>query len=741
MQSCSHRVPSSLPLLLACLTACAPVRAVVGGVFPDRAERWARSVTIYRDAWGVPHVMAPTDAAVVFGLAYAQAEDNFWQVEEDMIRSLGRAAELYGEAGLADDLVRAAFEVERLSREEYAREPAPRRALWDAWAAGINYYLRTHPDVQPRLLRRFEPWYAFTRFRSAAANTRVDGARLGDVLVRPIDAAGAGEWTTALALAPRQPAASLPGDPPQEGEEQHGSNAWAVAPSRTAAGHALLFQNPHVSFFGGGQRYEAHLHSDEGYRVGGFAILGTPMIRTGHNERLGWTHTNTAADDADAFRIEFQDPGEPLVWRYDGGWRTTIPVEATLRVRIDSAVVERRYRFVRTEAGPVVALEDGARAAIRIARFEDGGSLQQWYAMGRAQNLEEFRAALGQTAFPISNTMYADVDGNIMFVQGNAVPRRAAGPDWTRPVDGADPRNEWQGYHSLDELPQLLNPASGWIQNTNASPFFATADSANLDPAAYPSYMAPEPDNARARVSREILSQNTRWTFDEWARAAFDTRMIEAVDHVPAIVDEWERIGAAEPDRAVEVDAAVEALRTWDGISREDSPATTLFVLWFERFRRADADTGEYPRLRHLTEVARELREQWDTVLVPWGEVNRLQRVHTSGRAPFDDDAPSLPTAGAPGWTGIVFNVTGRPGPGGRRRYGISGHTWVGIVEFASQPLARSIVTFGQSADPSSRHFFDQAPLYADGRFKEAWFWPDDVRREAIRTYRPEREH
>ncbi len=727
----------SAPVVLLCVllaAGCAPIRSVVSSVFPDQAERWARTVTIHRDEWGVPHIFAPTDAAVVFGLAYAQAEDNFWQVEEDVVRSIGRAAELYGPDALADDLVRAAFQVEQLSRDEYAREPEARRAMWDAWAAGLNYWLRSHPEARPRLITRFEPWMAFSRFRSASAGTRIDGARLGDVLVFDADADA---WTTAFALGrDRAPASADTStfDP----EPLDGSNAWAIGPKRSASGYALLFQNPHVGFFGGGQRYEAHLHSDEGYRVSGFAILGTPMIRSGHNERLGWTHTNTAADDADAFRVEFPDAQRPLEYRYDGGFRSAEEWEDTLRVRIDTTLVERRFRFRRTHHGPVVRLGDGY-AAIRVARFEDGGSLQQWYAMGKADDFDSFRTALAQTAFPVSNTMYADVAGNIFFVQGNAVPRRAAGPDWTRPVDGADPANDWQGYHDFEELPQLRNPASGWIQNTNATPYLATGDGDNLDAAGYPPYMAPEPDNARARTSRHILDANASWTFEALAAAAFDTRMLEAPDYIPAMVDEWERMGGEDPDRAVPLDAAIEALRNWDGVSQTSSPATTLFVLWLERFRRTNPDTGAFPRLRVLEEVVTKLRADWDTVLVPWGEVNRIQRVHTSGAEPFDDDAPSLPTAGAPGWTGIIFNVTGREGPAGRRRYGVSGHTWVGIVEFGPRPRAKSIVTFGQSADPTSPHYFDQAVLYAVGRFKDAWYWPEDVQRQAMRTYRPGR--
>jgi penicillin amidase len=710
---------------------CTSLRQTVGGLFRTDAERLAEQVVIHRDGWGVPHIVGETDAAVAFGMAYAQAEDNFWQIEEDFIHSLGRAAELYGEEGLAADLVKGAFEVERLSREEYGREPPERRAVWDAYALGLAYYLETHPLVRPRLLARFEPWYVFARFRTVTAGTAVDGVRLGGVVAAPVDeVTGEGSWQP---VGVRDPDARAPvGDVSADG-----SNMWAVAPSRSASGHALLFQNPHVAFFGSGQRYELHIESGEGWHVSGFAILGTPVPRSGHNEHLAWSHTNSAADVADAWTVTFDHPTDPLAYRYAGGWRQAVEWEDTIRVRVDSAVVARRFRFRRTHHGPVVAAADGKAYAVRTARFEEGGSIQQWYALGRARSLDEFRAALSGTAFPISNTMVADRDGNILYVHGNAVPRRDAALDWTVPLDGADSTAEWRGYHALDELPQLLNPGSGWLQNTNATPFLATAEGFNLRPEDYPSYMAREADNGRARVSRAILAADSAWTFEAWERAAFDTRVLEADTAIPPLVDEWERLGAVDPERAYQIDPALDSLRAWNRVSTIESVPMTWFVMWLERMRQADPHAGEWPRLSALEHVLAELRAQWGRTEVAWGEVNRLQRIHTGGAEPFDPARPSLPIAGAPGWAGIVFNFSARPGPDGKQRFGTSGHTWVGIVELAPRVRSRTIVTFGQSADPASPHFFDQAPLYARGEMKDAWFHADEVERAARRSYRP----
>lgn len=696
------------------LTGCAPVRGVLQRVTLGTDERMAQSVTIARDEWGVPTVYGPTDASVAFGLAYAQAEDNYWQVEEDYIHALGRAAGYYGEQFLAADLVKAAFEVERLSREEYAREPAERQAIWNAFAAGLNYYMRTS-GVQPRVITRWEPWMLFAPFRLVSAGTVVNGVRLGRVAQLATGGSGAEE------LEPEPPV--------------NGSNMWAIAPSRSASGHALLFQNPHVGFFGGGQRYEMQLHSEEGWHVRGFTVMGTPMPRSGYNEQLAWSHTNSAADHADAYEVTFDHPTDPLMYRFDGEWRRAVEWQDTLWVNTADGLVQRAFTFRKTHHGPVVSLEDGRGLAVRMARMEEGGSLQQWYDMGRATSLEGFRAALAQRAFPISNTMYADSAGNIFYLHGNAVPVRDTTFDWTRPVDGTTSRTEWRGYHELDQLPQWLNPPSGWLQNSNSTPYRAGSAEA-MDASTFPRYMAPEADNARARRSRAILDADSSWTLDELTAAAFDTRVEIADAELDALVREWEEIGGTNPERAYLLDRPLDRLRAWDRVSTVDSEEMTLFVTWQERLRSGEQD-GAYARFRAFENALDRMRSVHDTIWVSWGSVNRLQRPPLSRVPTFNDDHHSLAVAGAPGWTGMIFAFYSQRQPGTLKRYGTMGHTWVSTVELASPVNARSVVTFGQSGDRSSPHWFDQAPLYARGEMKRAWFTREDVLANARRVYSP----
>jgi acyl-homoserine-lactone acylase len=729
-------------LLMLALPACAPMRALLpaGGV--DPAEHLARTVTVVRDEWGVPTIYGPTDAAVAFGLAYAQAEDNYWQIEEDYIFALGRAAHYYGDSYLANDLVKAAFEVERLSREEYDREPADRRAVWDAFAAGLNYYLRTRPDARPRLISPWEPWMFFARYRLVDEHTVIDGVRLGQVAALVQGTGGTEDGTESEPAILAGDAGDAAGGARRStgstgASFAHGSNMWAIAPARTAGGNALLFQNPHVRFFGDGQRYEMQVHSDAGWHVRGFAVLGTPVPRSGHTAHFAWSHTNTAADHSDVYEVIFDHPTDPLAYRYDDDWRRATEWQHTLRVNGAEGVVSRVYTFRRTHHGPIVAMTDGRALAVRVGRMEEGGSIQQWYEMGRATNLAEFRAALNRRAFPVSSTMYADVEGNIYYLHGNAVPRRRGAFDWSRPVDGSTSATEWQGWHELNELPELLNPSSGWLQNTNATPFLASGDGDNLDAGRYPGYVAPEPDNGRARSSRRLLEAESSWTLDALQAAAFDTH-VEAFDEnaLRLLIHQWEQVGGTHYARAMRIDEAVDLLRSWDGMASVESVETTLFILWQERLR-SGAFTGSYAEFEAMEAVVAHLQQHFGRTLVPWGEVNRLQRVHTSGREPFRADAPSLPVSGVPGWAGAIFTFVAEPGPDGRR-YGVSGHTWVSVVELAPGAVrSRSVVQFGQSADPASQHWFDQAPLYAAGGMKQAWFTREEVLGRARRSYRP----
>lgn len=668
----------------------------------------ARSVTIYRDTYGVPHVYGKTDAAAVFGLMYAQAEDNFWQLETDYIGLIGRRAEIDGPAGLPADILVHAWEVEKRAKAQYEHASPQVREICDAFAAGLNYYVAKHPEVHPRLLERFEPWFALAEEHHGPAGA-------GITLMERIAA------FPALAGAP--PTGLRPADP------NEGSNMWAVAPGRSADGHALLLINPHVQFFGGGQRYEAHLHSGQGLDVSGFAMLGSPYIWSGHNRYLGWSHTNNYAQTADVYLETFDDARDPLSYRYAGGHRRAVEWADTLRVKTDSGVQTLTVTFRKTHHGPILGMRNGQALAVRAATVEEGGRLEESWLVDKARNLREFQAALARRAYTGSNTIYADVKGNIYYLHGDAVPRRATKFDWTKPVDGSDPETEWQGLHTIDELPHVLNPNSGWVQNCNSTPFLTSASEDSPQRGAFPAYMAPEADTPRSQRSRAILEGSGKFTFAEWTRLGLDTKIGIAAARIAELEDALKQVA---PERATKLADLMAELKQWDQVGRNDSIAATLFVRT-EEARRAGAGPVEA-----LEKVKAKLEQDWGTWRVAWGEVNRLERIHTSGRLePFSDDKPSLPVPGAPTFTGTIFTFGTRAVPGQKRQYGYVGDTYIAVVDIGKKPVARSLLVFGQSADPKSPHFFDQGKLYSTQQFKPAWFELREIKHNLERKYKP----
>ena len=661
-----------------------------------RADDLAARVTIYRDTYGIPHVFGETDASTAFGFAYAQAEDNFWRIEDNYIRALGRRAEAEGARGLASDQRNRRLEIPRLARAEYGRLPRRMRALVDGFAAGLNAYLADHPDVRPRLLTRFEPWYplAFIRF-----NYYQNGF-FGSAGLRP------GDLETALE--DDAPAPDL------------GSNGWVIGPAKSATGHAMLFINPHLPFFGPGQVYEGHVHSDEGWNFTGYTRLGFPLPYVGHNVSLGWVSTDNRADQADVYSVEFVDS---LNYRYGNGTRRATGWTDTILVKTDAGMERRVFTFRKTHHGPIVGARDGKPLALRMAKLEADGWLAEWYAMTRARSVAELRRAVQPLNMLFGNVMAADAGGNTWYLYNAAVPVRDPRFDWSGPVDGSDPATEWRGYHPIDQLPQLLNPATGWMQNCNTSPFLLTSRG-NPDSTTFPRYMVREGDNPRGMVSRVILDATPRFSWDDWVRVAFDNHVLAADSLLPLLLVEAAR--TVDSTRA-----AIDVLTQWDRKVDTASIAMTLFDGWLDGFR-----PGGDPVAALDSAIAR-LARQWGTWRVPWGEVNRLQRIDERIDQRFADDRPSLPVRGAGGGHGVVFTYTAQPSAGQKRRYGVAGGTYVSVVEFGPTVRRLAVSTMGASGDPQSPHYFDQAPLYARGEFRPAWFTLEEIRANLERGYRP----
>jgi len=687
---------------IAAVTALLICFSPLGG-WRSPSDDLAARVTIYRDTYGIPHVFGETDASTLFGFAYAQAEDNFWQIEDDYVKSLGRRAEVEGESGLVGDRRSRTLEVPRLAQAEYARMPRRMRALLEAFVGGLNAYLADHPDVHPRLLTRFEPWYplAFIRYNYYQNGFFwSSGLEPGDLEVALEDSSVR--------------------------SKDFGSNGWVIGPTKSATGHAMLFINPHLPFFGSGQVYEGHIRSDEGWNFTGYTRFGFPFPYVGHNESLGWVSTDNAADQADLYLETFDDPAHPSAYRYGKEYRQATAWTDTIGVKTEGGIERRVFTFRKTHHGPIVGARDGKSLALRMAKFDGDGWLAEWFAMTRAHRVSELKDAMRPLNMLFGNVMAADAEGNTFYLYNGAVPVRDPRFDWSAPVDGSDPATEWRGYHSLADLPQLTNPRTGWMQNCNTTPFLLTS-SGNPDSSRFPRYMVPEGDNWRGLVSRRILDSKPQFTWDDWVRAAFDTYVISADSLLPGLLRDF----AVDRARHTPLAPVIDALTRWNRRSDTASVAMTLFDRWQEALGDGES------RLAALDSAVARLEREWGRWQVPWGEINRLQRLDERADQQFDDARSSLPVVGVGGQDGAVFTFAARPVPGQKRRYGVAGGSYISVVEFGPTLRGLAVHTMGASGDPQSPHYFDQAPLYARGEFRPAWFTLEEIKAHAERVYKP----
>ncbi|MBL7816790.1 MAG: penicillin acylase family protein [Saprospiraceae bacterium] len=714
-----------------------PLFAVAQNFSPAEINRYkaqAQRVTIVRDNWGIPHIYGQSDADAVFGLMYAQCEDDFPRIEMNYLEKLGRLAEVKGEAMLFDDLQIQMLIDTADAKADYKKAEPWLKKLLDAHADGINFYLQTHPSVKPVLLKRFEPWFPLLW-----TDGSIGAISTADLSVAELKAFYTGDN-------------SLSATKKFDHDMQSGSNGFAVAPSKSATGHSLFYINPHTTFY---FRPEVQVQSEEGLNVYGAVTWGQFFIYQGFNEQCGWMHTSSAVDVSDIYAETIVKKKGKLYYKHGDKLKTVTVKTKTLRYLDKGGLKTKSFTTYFTHHGPVMAKRDGKW--ISLAHYNRAmKSLVQSFIRTKAKGFEDYKKAMDLCANTSNNTVFADNKGNIAYWHGNYVPVRDPKTNWGKVVDGSNPAYDWRGLHPVEQTVHSYNPPNGWVQNCNSTPYTCAGDQSPKKEN-YAPYMAPDGENFRGVNAVRVLSRENAFTLDKLIAAGYDTYLAAFEVLIPTLVKSFETHIKPEDPRYKELVEPIAVLKNWNYYAAENSVATTLAIEWAQRLNptiqkiyiseddidqvegtkqfatKATPDDLFPPLLRGIAE----LKAKFGTWQVAWGDLNRFQRISNAIEHPFDDAKPSHPVAYASSLWGCLPAYRSNYYKNSAKRYGTGGNSFVCAVEFGPKIKAKSLLAGGGSGDPTSPHFTDQLVRYTKGQFKDVLFYKEDVMKHAERTYHP----
>ncbi len=700
----------------------------------SRLKQHAANVTIVRDNWGIPHIYGKSDADAVFGLLYAQCEDDFKRVEMNYIEKLGRMAEVKGESSLYDDLQIRLLIDSSEAIADYKRAAPWMKKLLNAYADGINYYLYKHPEVKPLLLKKFEPWYPllWTDGSIGAINT-------ADLTTADLKNFYSGDKVTTIAE-------------PKDPENQTGSNGFAFSPKITASGKAILYINPHVTFY---FRPEVQVRSEEGLNVYGAVTWGQLFVYQGFNENCGWMHTSCNVDVADIYAEKIENRGGKLWYNYENQWKPVGVKPISILVKEGNLYKKRTFTTYFTHHGPIMAKREGQWISLRsFNRSMD--SFEQSWLRTKAKNFNDFKKTMDLRGNTSNNTVYADKEGNIAYWHGNFVPIRDKKYNWAQVMDGSVAATEWKGLHKVEETVHLYNPENGWLQNCNSTPF-TVAGKFSPKKENYPAYMAPDGENFRGVNAVKVLDREKSYTLDKVIAAGYDRNLAAFEVLIPALVTIFDKQIKADNTSYEYLREPMEVLKKWDYHSSETSVATTLAIEWAAKLspaiQKLYIDEGETDQVENtkyfastataeqvlppLAGVIDELTKKFGTWKVAWGEINRYQRISSDIQQQYDDEKESTPVGFASALWGMLPSYNSKYYPNTKKRYGVSGNSFICAVEFGDKIKAKSLLAGGQSGNINSKHFKDQLEMYTKGQFKEVLFYKDDVMKNAEKVYHP----
>jgi acyl-homoserine-lactone acylase len=726
-----------LLLQLAAAAACAlPCAAAIAST--SDTTRWqaeAANITIYRDNWGIAHVYGKTDADAVFGMEYAQAEDDFNRVEANYIDALGWHSQADGESSIYLDLRSQLFVDPRVLQAEYAQSPAWLKKLMNAFADGLNYYLYTHPEVKPRVITHFEPWMALAF---------TEGSIGGDIETG-VSVPQLAEFYGGQPL-PAAPAASTWLPPP----ETQGSNGIAISPSIALDHHAILWINPHTSFY---FRSELQMVSGQGLDAYGAVTWGQFFIYQGFNATAGWMHTSSGVRNISWFLETVSRRGGRYYYRYGNRELPVRTRRIVVRFKTANGMAEKAITAYYTQHGPVIARIGDKWETVNLMQHPIRALIQS-YIRTKARDYAQFRKYMLLHTDSSNNTIFADAEGNIAYWHSDWIPRRSNAFDWGRPVDGSNPDTAFHGLLTLAETPHLLNPPNGWLYNSNNWPWSA-AGPYSPKRQDFPQYVERgTEETARGYHALRVLSGGSNWTMASVTAAAFDSYLPAFATMIPVLLKAYDAAPASDPLKA-RLSAQISLLRAWDYRWGVNSVATSLAVFWggdiFRQVHVRAESLGISPEryvvehatsqelLASLAAASARLTANFGSWETPWGHINRFQRINDDINPSFDDSRPSIPVPFTSSLWGSLASFGAHPYPNTRKWYGDDGNSFVAVVEFGPKVEAWAVTAGGESGNPASPHFDDEATNYAMGQLRPVYYYQADLQGHIERQYHPGR--
>jgi acyl-homoserine-lactone acylase len=738
---------SATVLLLTLSIACVMLSCAPRMMRPPDPDALAAQSVIRRDSFGIPHILAQSEEAAAFAFGYAQAEDHAAEIGRRYLAARGQGARHFGESALTSDVAMAQFDNLAVATAALKHIDPLYRRIISAYAAGVNRYVSLHRD-------RLPSWMPEVTAADVLASTRAGAANSlgGAALVRRLRQKYEG-----------QDGGSVPQVDPLV-DEAPGSNAFALAGSRTATGKPILLGNPHLQW--SSLYWEAHVRVPGAIDFYGSTLVGIPVLRAGFNDRLGFVTTNNAPDLDDVFALTM-DPSRPDHYLFDGRSMPLVKRDAEIQVMAGDGSMRTETRtFWSSHIGPIVYRNADRAFAVKSTRLDALEYFFGFYEMSKARSLAAWKAALRRNHVPTSNFTYADADGNILYIWNGRVPERLAGRDYSLDVEARGRADLWTRFRDVLTFPQRQNPPGGYVQNANNPPQFVSLRDP-IDMSGFPPDFERGPLGLRPQLALDLIESKGQHSVQDVIDLKYSTRMLLAERIRPELIAAVRASGAAPADAI----AGADVLEAWDGRVSADSRGAVLFQRFWDAYSGAvrpafatpwaESDPVGTPRqladgaaaIQHLAGAVKSVRAQYGSERIAWGEIHRFRagdldlpgegaagtygtfRVMTfadpaSGGEERPSQQPALNAVEGPR-VRVAGHVPGRDVPIG------FGDAWVLLVDFSKPGSALSILAYGQSSDAASPHSRDQLRLFAERRLRPALYHEAEIKANTSREYRP----